>query len=113
MRVGVISDTHDNARNVARIVAVLREAHVERVIHTGDITRASTLRLLAEIAVPVFGVYVNNDIELEQLEGAAAELGVELAEPSIELYWAGLRRSVLHGCRAHPLIEDGSRDASL
>src|SRR5258706_766482 len=102
MRVGVISDTHDNARNVARIVAVLREAHVERVIHTGDITRASTLRLLAEIAVPVFGVYGNNDVEREQLAEAAAELGFELAEPPLELHWAGRRITVVHDRKAHP-----------
>src|SRR5258706_7719882 len=96
MRVGVISDTHDNARNVARIVAVLREAHVERVIHTGDITRASTLRLLAEIAVPVFGVYGNNDVEREQLAEAAAEPGLELAGPPLELPSGRPRTTVVH-----------------
>ena len=30
MRIGVISDTHDNARNVLRIVEVLRAARVDR-----------------------------------------------------------------------------------
>jgi len=113
MRVGVISDTHDNARNVARIVAVLRDARVERVIHTGDITRASTLRLLAGIAVPVFGVYGNNDVEREQLAEAAAELGFELAEPPLELHWAGRRITVVHDRRAHPQLELAARDVLL
>jgi hypothetical protein len=100
MRIGVISDTHDNARNVARIVEVLRAARVERVIHTGDITRVSTLRMLAEIAVPVFGE-------------AAAELGFELAEPPLELAWAGRRITVVHDRKAHPELELGSCDVLL
>ena len=113
MRVGVISDTHDNASNVARIVAVLREARVERVIHTGDITRVSTLRMLAEIAVPVFGVFGNNDRERAALAEAAAELGFELAEPPLELRWAGRRITVVHDRRAHPELELGARDVLL
>src|SRR5258706_13526127 len=102
MRIGVISDTHDNARNVARIVAVLREAHVERVIHTGDITRASTLRLLAEIAVPVFGVYGNNDVEREQLAEAGAQLGVGLTELPLEMPWRGRRITLAPELQANP-----------
>ncbi len=113
MRIGVISDTHDNARNVARIVAVLREARVERVIHTGDITRAATLRLLAEVAVPVFGVYGNNDHERESLAAVAAELGFELAEPPLELRWAGRRITVVHDRKAHPELELTARDVLL
>ena len=81
MRVGVISDTHDNARNVARMVEVLRAARVERVIHTGDITRPATLRLFGALGVPLFGVYGNNDREREPLAAAAAELGFALAWP--------------------------------
>ncbi|HTO07588.1 MAG TPA: YfcE family phosphodiesterase [Myxococcota bacterium] len=104
MRIGVISDTHDNARNVARIVEVLRAARVERVIHTGDITRGSTLRLLGELAVPVFGVFGNNDHDRAELAGVAAELGFELAEPPLELRWHGRRITVVHDRRAHPVL---------
>jgi predicted phosphodiesterase len=43
MRIGVVSDTHNNLRNVTRIVELLNEAGVERVVHTGDITQAKTL----------------------------------------------------------------------
>ena len=33
MRIGVVSDTHDNLRNVRRIVDRFNEAHVDRVVH--------------------------------------------------------------------------------
>ncbi|HTO52816.1 MAG TPA: YfcE family phosphodiesterase [Myxococcota bacterium] len=108
MRVGVISDTHDQARNVARIVELLRGARVERVIHTGDITRPATLRLLGGIGVPVFGVFGNNDAHHRaELAEAAAELGFELAEPPLVLGWAGRRITVVHDRRAHPELEPG------
>ena len=113
MRVGVISDTHDNARNVGRIVELLRSARVERVIHTGDITRPATLRLLAEIEVPVFGVFGNNDHEREALAAVAAEHGFALAEPPLELHWAGRRVTVVHDRSAHPELDAGGRDVLL
>ena len=105
MRIGVISDTHDNTRSVARIVELLRGARVERVIHTGDITRPDTLRVLAGLEVPLFGVYGNNDTERDALGRAAAEYGVVLAEPPLELRWAGRRITVVHDRSAHPALE--------
>ena len=76
MRIGVVSDTHNNLPNVARIVELLREARVERVVHTGDVTQPKTLLALASVGVPILGVYGNND-EREAL----AELtgGLDLA----------------------------------
>ena len=43
MKVGVVSDTHNNLKNCNKIVALFNEAGVDRVIHTGDITQAKTL----------------------------------------------------------------------
>lgn len=113
MRIGVISDTHDNQRNVARIVDVLREARVERVIHTGDITRADTLRVLAGVEVPLFGVYGNNDVEREALRHAALEIGMQLVEPPLELAWAGRRITVVHDRHAHGALALHGRDVLL
>jgi hypothetical protein len=113
MRIGVISDTHDNTRNVARIVEVLRAARVERVIHTGDITRADTLRVLAGLDVPLFGVYGNNDIERDQLGRAALDLGIHLVEPPLELHWAGRRITVVHDREANRSLDLEGRDVLL
>ncbi len=41
-RIGVVSDTHNNLANVARIVELFNAAGVDRVVHTGDITQAKT-----------------------------------------------------------------------
>jgi len=96
MRIGVISDTHDNARNVARIVEVLNRARVDRVVHTGDITRAVTLERLSNIDAELFGVYGNNDVLRDELDAAALRLGITLAEPPYEAVWDGHPILVVH-----------------
>ena len=44
MRVGVVSDTHNNIKSVKAIINIFNEEKVDCVIHTGDISKASTLR---------------------------------------------------------------------
>ena len=47
MRIGIISDTHDNHRNVSRAVEIFNERGTAYVLHAGDMTRASTASLFA------------------------------------------------------------------
>ncbi len=103
MRIGVVSDTHNNLKNVARIVELFNEARVERVIHTGDITQAKTLHALADLNAPLHGVFGNNDQERESLEAAIRQHGFHFQEPPLELDWAGQRLLVVHD----PLEFDG------
>jgi hypothetical protein len=96
MRIGVVSDTHDNTANVHRIVEIFNAAAVARVVHTGDITKARTLDVLARLEAPLVGVYGNNDRERESLERAAAAHGMRLADPPLSLRWAGHGVAVVH-----------------
>jgi putative phosphoesterase len=113
MKVGIVSDTHDNRRNVLRIVELLAAAQVERVIHTGDFTRPETLALLAEVGVPVSGVFGNNDVARLALLETASRCGIQLAEPPLELGWAGRRIAVVHDPEAHPRLAAAGFDALL
>jgi putative phosphoesterase len=99
MRIGVVSDTHNNLANVARIVELLNGADVERVVHTGDITQAKTLEVLARLKAPLQGVYGNNDLERDALESAAARFDIALSDPPLELSWAERRLLVVHDPR--------------
>jgi putative phosphoesterase len=95
MRIGVVSDTHNNLRNVERIVELLRAAAVEQVVHTGDITQPRALRALARVGVPIVGVFGNND-ERGALREGSAGLRIELAEPPFEWVLASRRVLVAH-----------------
>ena len=61
MRIGVVGDTHDRIDYVVKIGNLCGQANVERVVHTGDITRPAVLRKFAELDVPIVGVFGNND----------------------------------------------------
>lgn len=112
MRIGVVSDTHNQLRNVARIVALLNAAGVARVVHTGDITQARTLRVLGGLDAPLHGVYGNND-EREELGPAAASLGFALHEGRLELHWAERRIVVVHDPRDLEGLVLGAGDVAL
>ena len=96
MRIGIVSDTHNNLRNVDRIVELFNQAGVERVIHTGDITQAKTIARFSGLEAPVTGVYGNNDQERASLEAAAGELGFHFVEPPLRLNWHGRNLLVVH-----------------
>ncbi len=99
MKIGVVSDTHDVARNVRRIAEIFREEGVERIVHTGDITRGRTLEALAASGVQLFGVYGNNDVLRDELEAAAATFDFMLSDGPAEFEWAGRRLIVAHDPR--------------
>ncbi len=97
MRIGVVSDTHNNLRNVGRIVEQFNAANVEHVVHTGDITQPKTLAAFSDLVAPMTGVFGNNDIgELDRLAPAARRHGYEFVMPPLRLTWAGRQIVVVH-----------------
>ncbi len=97
MRIGVVGDTHDRMPNVERIVALFREARIDRIVHTGDITQPQVLSRFASLQVPFLGVFGNNDrAERQSLELEALRLGLDLSPPPRSFDWAGRRILVVH-----------------
>jgi len=96
MRIGIVSDTHNNLKNVRRIVELFNAASVERVIHTGDISQAKTLDVLAELNAPMVGVFGNNDEERESLAAAIDRHGMQFVDPPLLLNWHNRSIVVVH-----------------
>lgn len=96
MKIGIVSDTHNNLKSSRRIVELFNQAGVERVIHTGDITQAKTLEVFSHLNMPLFGVFGNNDMERESLDAAIAEFGFHFVEPPLMLDWASRSIVVVH-----------------
>jgi len=99
MRIGVVSDTHDNLGNVLRIVELFNASGVERVIHTGDITQPKTIHALAALEAPLMGVYGNNDKDRPALDAAIDAVGFDFMEPPFHLTLAERRIVVVHDPR--------------
>ena len=97
MRIGVVGDTHNRMPNVERIVALFREARIDRIVHTGDITQPRVLSHFASLRVPFLGVFGNNDwAEQRGLEAEASRLGLDISAPPRSFDWAGRRILVVH-----------------
>lgn len=113
MKIGVVSDTHNNLPNVRQIAALFNAAGVARVVHTGDITKGTTLDCLGVLTAPLHGVFGNNDVERDGLLRSAASHGFTLAEPPLELAWAGRRIVVVHDPRDLDPLADRPYDLAL
>ncbi|MBO6555745.1 MAG: YfcE family phosphodiesterase [Pseudomonadales bacterium] len=97
MKIGVVSDTHNNLKNCNRIVEMFNEAAVDRVVHTGDITQAKTLEIFSKLTMPMWGVYGNNDLgEMDSLVNAASQFSFEIIEPPMTLSWLEKSIVVVH-----------------
>ena len=113
MRIGVVSDTHNHLENVRRIVGLFNAAGVQRVVHTGDITQAKTLRALSGLDAPLVGVFGNNDLEREDLESRCRELGFGFVDPPLRLHWAEREIVVVHDPRDLEAIPLGAGALAL
>ena len=63
MKLGVMSDSHDNIPNVKRAVALFNEIGVDLVVHAGDFIAPFAIDPLADLNCKVVAVFGNNDGE--------------------------------------------------
>jgi hypothetical protein len=61
MILSVMSDTHDHIWNLRKALGLIRERGAQAIIHCGDFVAPFMLKELEEAAVPVHGVFGNND----------------------------------------------------
>lgn len=61
MLIGILADTHDNIPKTRDAVAYLNDAKVGLVLHAGDVIAPFMIETLKDLAVPVVGVFGNND----------------------------------------------------
>ena len=61
MLAGVVSDTHNNIKNITQIISIFNDRNVDFVVHTGDITNANSLSKFSALNCELFAVYGNND----------------------------------------------------
>ena len=96
MILGVVSDTHNHVSNVEKIIDIFNERNVDKVIHTGDITKANTLNRFSRLECPFIGVYGNNDLEETGLGEIAKKNGFEFQLPPLILTINNKKIAVFH-----------------
>ena len=61
MKIGIISDTHDNLPRIKKAVEIFNRKKVELVLHAGDFVSPFTYLEFKNINCPLKGVFGNND----------------------------------------------------
>ena len=96
MKIGIISDSHDDVDNVNKAITIFEEEKVRAIIHAGDIISppiVKEFKKLTDNGIEFFGIFGNNDGEQKGLENAFAYINGKLLgnEGKIEIL-SGLNR---------------------
>ncbi len=99
MRIGILSDTHNQRARTAEAVQLLQNQGAEMLIHCGDLVDPDLISLCA--VLPFYFVFGNND----QNDIAEIQRAIDLTSQGVCLQWggevelAGKRIAVTHGHR--------------
>jgi|SRR3989344_9483563 len=99
MKIGVLSDTHDQYENIRKAVAILNREQVELVIHCGDWVSPFTLAFYKDLTCPIKGVFGNNDGDryLHPIRAKTFGLDIEYEERVLKLNLDGRIIFTYHG----------------
>lgn len=95
MKIGIISDTHDNVENVLKAVAFFKAHAVEFVVHCGDMVAPKTVEFFAGVKLRM--VNGNCDGDIANLKIKLGSIGGEYLGEFAELLVDGKRILAYHG----------------
>jgi putative phosphoesterase len=97
MKVGIISDTHDDIENVQRAIEIFNAERIEYVIHAGDYVLPGIIKEFEKLNAKLIGVLGNNDGEKVHLLKNFLDIGGELKGELGEIKLNGLEFGIYHG----------------
>jgi len=95
MRIGIISDSHDNLMNIKRCVHIFLDRGVDFVLHLGDYVNPNSVK--AFNGIRLVGIFGNNDGDRFRLMNAFKEIGGEIKGDFYEFEGDGMRFACYHG----------------
>jgi len=96
MKLGILSDSHDNLPFIAKALALFEREGVDCLVHAGDYVAPFAMRALLKFKGRVLGVFGNNDGEKVGLK----KLCPVLVEPPHVFELGGRRILVTHDLQA-------------
>jgi hypothetical protein len=114
MKIGLISDTHDNIGNILNAVKQFNDRNTDVVLHAGDFV--SPLSVESFNGVKLIGVLGNNDTNIPGLTSAFKKIHGELKGEFFESVYDGMKFAVYHGtssAQRELLIKSGKYDVVI
>jgi hypothetical protein len=96
MKIGVVSDTHNNLKNIEIIINLFNDKKVPIVVHTGDIANANSLEQFSKLNSKLIGVYGNNDRVESGLKKVALKNNFHFQEPPRKLSLHNREIAIFH-----------------
>ena len=119
MKIGIISDTHDDITNTNKAIDIFEHNKVEVVIHAGDMISPPVInefKRLTENGVKFFGIFGNNDGEKDGLKNAFEFIGGKLLGDIGKIEIDRLKFCIYHGQdikKKRKLIDSGKFDVFI
>ena len=98
MNIAIISDTHDNLKNLGKTLNIIKKEKIRKIIHCGDICKFSSLEFLSrKFKGEIFLTLGNAEINKKEIkENANKLLNVKLFEGSGALKFNGVNIRFSH-----------------
>ncbi|MEM3506148.1 MAG: metallophosphoesterase [Candidatus Bathyarchaeia archaeon] len=97
MKVGLISDSHDNIPMIDKAINELNRLNLEIVLHSGDFIAPFAVARFKSLKNKLIGVYGNNDGDKALIKQKFNEFGMEIRGYFAEIKIEGLKLALLHG----------------
>lgn len=97
MKIGIISDTHDDLLSLKSAIKIFNERKVKYVIHAGDYVFPGVVKEFKHLNANLIGVLGNNDGEKIGLSRNFQEIGGELHGEFCNLELENLKIAIYHG----------------
>jgi hypothetical protein len=97
MRIGIVSDTHDNLRALKRALAILRDEGIDTLLHCGDLCGPAVIEALAGFDTWIARGNMDHHPELEAT--AREVIGAGRFADCHRLTLAGHAAALVHGHR--------------
>ena len=104
MLIGVVSDTHNNLKNINKIISIFNDEEVSIVVHTGDIANSNSLEQFSKLDCELTGVYGNNDRHEIGLKEVALKNSFTFQNPPKYLQISGKKIMIFHENHEKPVF---------
>ncbi|MBN2039222.1 MAG: YfcE family phosphodiesterase [Spirochaetes bacterium] len=103
MKIGIISDTHNDLESTKHALEVFRSNNIDFLIHAGDLSSPRIIELFKGFKCRF--VIGNTDIDIDLLNDECRKMGFECLEEICEITVEGKRILVMHGNVVHAFRE--------
>jgi len=101
MLIWIISDVHENLKNLHKAIQVFNEKKIELLLHCWDWDMPFTLSMYKQFNCPIKWVLGNADTDIQrfyyQMQNFYSDLDLEITQTFLDLELDGKRVGIFHG----------------